>query len=33
VPVVDDEDRMVGIVTRGDLIAVLHRALLEDGSR
>ncbi|KAA1426218.1 HPP family protein [Nocardioides antri] len=33
VPVVDDEERLVGIVTRGDLIAVLHRALLEDGSR
>jgi CBS domain-containing membrane protein len=32
VPVVDEEDRMVGIVTRGDLIAVLHRALLEDRS-
>jgi CBS domain-containing membrane protein len=30
VPVVDEQDRMVGIVTRGDLIAVLHRALLED---
>ncbi|WP_322938336.1 HPP family protein [Nocardioides bizhenqiangii] len=30
VPVVDDQDRIVGIVTRGDLIAVLHRALLED---
>ncbi|WP_183096409.1 HPP family protein [Nocardioides stalactiti] len=29
VPVVDAEDRMVGLVTRGDLIAVLHRALLE----
>ncbi|KAA1417735.1 CBS domain-containing protein [Nocardioides humilatus] len=29
VPVVDDTGRMVGIVTRGDLIAVLHRALLE----
>jgi hypothetical protein len=23
---------MVGIVTRGDLIAVLHRALLEDST-
>lgn len=32
VPVVDEHDRMVGIVTRGDLIAVLHRALLEDRS-
>jgi len=30
VPVVDEQERMVGIVTRGDLIAVLHRALLED---
>jgi CBS domain-containing membrane protein len=30
VPVVDDDERMVGLVTRGDLIAVLHRALLED---
>lgn len=30
VPVIDEEGRMVGIVTRGDLIAVLHRALLED---
>jgi CBS domain-containing membrane protein len=29
VPVVDDAGRMVGLVTRGDLIAVLHRALLE----
>lgn len=33
VPVVDDDGRMVGIVTRGDLIAVLHRALLEDSTR
>ncbi len=32
VPVVDEQDRVVGIVTRGDLIAVLHRALLEDRS-
>ncbi|WP_183099889.1 HPP family protein [Nocardioides pelophilus] len=32
VPVVDDQQRMVGMVTRGDLIAVLHRALLEDRS-
>lgn len=30
VPVVDDAERLVGIVTRGDLIAVLHRALLDD---
>jgi len=29
-PVIDDEDHVVGIVTRGDLIAVLHRALLSD---
>lgn len=28
VPVVDADDRIVGILTRGDLIAVLHRALL-----
>lgn len=27
-PVVDDQDRLVGFVTRGELIAVLHRALL-----
>lgn len=32
VPVVDDDARMIGIVTRGDLIAVLHRALLEEGA-
>lgn len=30
VPVVDDEDRLVGMITRGELIAVLHRALLGD---
>lgn len=28
VPVVDDEGRLVGMITRGELIAVLHRALL-----
>ena len=28
VPVVDDDDRLVGMITRGELIAVLHRALL-----
>lgn len=28
VPVVDAEDRLVGMITRGELIAVLHRALL-----
>jgi CBS domain-containing membrane protein len=28
VPVVDDDARLVGIITRGELIAVLHRALL-----
>lgn len=33
VPVVDDEQRLVGVVTRGELIAVLHRALLGDGPR
>jgi CBS domain-containing membrane protein len=27
-PVVDDSDRLVGMVTRGELIAVLNRALL-----
>lgn len=27
-PVVDDEARLVGLVTRGELVAVLHRALL-----
>ena len=32
VPVVDAEGHMVGLVTRGDLIAVLHRALLEGTS-
>jgi CBS domain-containing membrane protein len=29
VPVVDEQDRLVGMITRGDLIAVLHRALVE----
>lgn len=28
VPVVDGDDRLVGMITRGELIAVLHRALL-----
>lgn len=28
VPVVDDDGRLVGMITRGELIAVLHRALL-----
>lgn len=28
VPVVDADDRLVGMITRGELIAVLHRALL-----
>ncbi|GAA1544466.1 HPP family protein [Nocardioides humi] len=28
VPVVDDDARLVGMITRGELIAVLHRALL-----
>ena len=28
VPVVDHEGRLVGMITRGELIAVLHRALL-----
>lgn len=28
VPVVDAEERLVGMITRGELIAVLHRALL-----
>ncbi len=28
VPVVDAEGRLVGMITRGELIAVLHRALL-----
>lgn len=32
VPVIDEQQRMVGMVARGDLIAVLHRALLEDRS-
>ena len=33
IPVVDADDRLVGIVTRAELIAVLHRALLaDDGS-
>lgn len=31
VPVVDDEQRLVGMITRGELIAVLHRALLGTG--
>lgn len=32
VPVVDDDGRLVGMITRGELIAVLHRALLgQDG--
>ncbi len=29
IPVLDGDDRLVGIVTRSELIAVLHRALLE----
>jgi CBS domain-containing membrane protein len=29
IPVVDADDRLVGIVTRAELIAVLHRALLD----
>ncbi len=33
VPIVDDEQRLVGVVTRGELIAVLHRALLGDDLR
>ncbi|MCG8153755.1 CBS domain-containing protein, partial [Pimelobacter simplex] len=28
VPVVDAEGRLAGMITRGELIAVLHRALL-----
>jgi len=32
IPVVDAADRLVGIVTRAELIAVLHRARLADGS-
>lgn len=28
IPVVDADDRLVGMITRGELIAVLHRALL-----
>jgi CBS domain-containing membrane protein len=32
IPVVDADDRLVGIVTRAELIAVLHRALLADDS-
>lgn len=28
IPVTDDEGRLVGMITRGELIAVLHRALL-----
>lgn len=31
VPVVDGEGRLVGMITRGELIAVLHRALLGAG--
>jgi CBS domain-containing membrane protein len=31
-PVVDDEGRLVGIVSRTELIAVLHRALVEAGA-
>ena len=31
VPVVDDDERLAGIVTRTELIAVLHRALVEPG--
>ena len=33
VPIVDAEQRLVGVVTRGELIAVLHRALLGDDLR
>jgi len=31
IPVVDGDGRLVGIVTRNELIAVMHRALLGDG--
>ncbi|WP_345458439.1 HPP family protein [Nocardioides marinquilinus] len=33
VPVLDDAGRLAGIVTRGELVAVLHRALLGDDLR
>ena len=33
VPIVDADQRLVGVVTRGELIAVLHRALLGDDLR
>jgi CBS domain-containing membrane protein len=32
VPVLDDDDRLVGLVARADLISVLHRLLLEGGA-
>jgi CBS domain-containing membrane protein len=32
IPVVDEDDRLAGIVTRSELVAVLHRALLGDGA-
>lgn len=33
VPVLDDDDRLVGLVSRADLIGVLHRLLLETPGR
>jgi CBS domain-containing membrane protein len=31
-PIVDADERLVGMVTRGELVAVLNRALLDEGS-